>query len=69
MSRQLVTHLTDEMRRAALAHAARLTGRGVDDEEAVAEGARLARLGLLTVDGRRKRRKGKKRAAASKPRG
>jgi hypothetical protein len=49
-------HLTTEMRRAALAYAARLVGKGVDQDAAIDEAQRLARKNLLTLTGFKKKK-------------
>lgn len=60
VAKTLVMHLTTEMKRAAMAYAARLVGRGIDQDAAMDEAQSLARKNLLTLNGfKKKKKKGK----------
>lgn len=62
-----VPHLTEPMRDAAERYAKRLIGRhGISFETAWGEAKKLALLGMLTVDGFKKRVKSRRSRAAKK---
>lgn len=61
-----VPHLTENMRGAAERYAKRLLNRGVTLQLAWDEASRLARLGMLTVDGFKKSVHRKRKTPAKK---